>query len=167
MLLKPITKLAPCPTCKGSVFGRSDKRFCCLKCKNEHHRVARIQIKSHYEEINRKIQRNLVVVEGILGQTFSCMSIHKDALFKYGFDVSVCTSVSTTENITLYKLGDYSYSLESDGIVMVKRNNKLSLYMPVFFERWAIDFPEDLTVNNEFLSKNKSVLQSKLVRWNE
>jgi len=160
-------KHAPCPTCSGIVAGRKDKRFCTIKCKNEHHRVARAQLKSRYHEIQKRIRRNLVVLEGIMGPTASGMNIHKDALFKFGFDISTCSGFTIISNENWSRLGDYQFKEDSLGIVTVERTNKLSVYMPGFFERWEIEFPVGMKVPGHRDPINDSKKQPQFSRWDE
>jgi endogenous inhibitor of DNA gyrase (YacG/DUF329 family) len=44
-----------CPECDSNVFGRSDKRFCSINCKNNHHNAARKKNKPLTLEINRQL----------------------------------------------------------------------------------------------------------------
>lgn len=167
MNIKTYFKHEPCPTCSGLVIGRKDKRFCTIKCKNEHHRNARIQLKSRYHEIQKRIRRNLVVLEGILGPTANNMNIHKDALFKFGFDMSVCTGSKTISDEYWLELGHYQYKSDSKGIVTVKRMKKLSVFMPGFFERWEIEFPVGMKVDGNWNPVIGDSSMNYFSRWNE
>ncbi len=160
-------KHAPCPTCKGVVVGRRDKRFCCLKCKNEHHRVARSYVKSRFEFFVKGFERNLIVLDGILGPNDTKMAIHKDALFKRGFNDSLCSKIRRRNGVFWYELGNFLFRIKHDGTVLVERMTGFSEDMPVFFDRWTIDFPIEMKVNREWgghISKNR---HSKLSRWRE
>jgi len=160
-------KHAPCPTCSGLVEGRKDKRFCTVKCKNEHHRNARIQLKSRYHAIQKRIRRNFVVLEGIMGPTATGMNIHKDALFKFGFDISTCSGSKIISNENWSQLGDYQFKEDSSGIVTVERTNKLSVFMPGFFERWEIEFPVGMKVDREWNPSVDLKNQLHFSRWDE
>lgn len=167
MIAKMYFKHAPCPTCNGLVLGRSDKRFCSIKCKNEHHRIARIQLKSRFVNIQKRIRRNLAILEGILGPTAQGMNIHKDALFQYGFDMGICTNFINRSDENWLELGDYQYSLSSKGIVTVERMKKLSVFMPGFFERWGIEFPKGMKVDENWNPTSKNQKNYYFTRWNE
>jgi len=149
MLQKTAFQHAPCPTCSGVVIGRTDKRFCTVKCKNEHHKKSRVHLKTRYGEVQKRIHRNFVLLEGILGPTATGMDIHKDILFKFGFDVSICTGHKLVKEEQWYELGDYHFKIDSQGIVSVERMEKLSEIVPGFFERYEIDFPRGLEVKGE------------------
>lgn len=167
MIQKTYFKHAPCPTCSGIVTGRKDKRFCTIKCKNEHHRVARHQLKSRYHEIQKRIRRNLVVLEGILGPTADGMNIHKDALFKFGFDINTCCGSTIISDEYWLQLGDYQYKTDALGIVTVERTKKLSVFMPGFFERWEIEFPKGMKVDGKWNLSIDGKKESYFSRWNE
>lgn len=167
MKLKISFKHAPCPTCKGHITGRTDKRFCSIKCKNEHHRNARIQFKSRFHDMQKRLRRNLVVLEGILGPTAKGMNIHKDALFKFGFDIKLCTGSISKQEQNWFELGEYQYSINSNGIVTVERVQRVSSYMPGFFERWEIEFPQGMVVDENWNPMIKQPSQQYFSRWNE
>ena len=167
MIQKTYFKHAPCPTCSGIVTGRKDKRFCTIKCKNEHHRIARHQLKSRYHEIQKRIRRNLVVLEGILGPTAAGMNIHKDALFKFGFDINTCCGSKLISDEHWLQLGDYQFKTDNLGIVTVERTKKLSIFMPGFFERWEIEFPEGMCVDGNWDPFNQRNEQIYFSRWDE
>ena len=130
-----------CPCCLKLVIGRSDKIFCTIKCKNIHHNAARSQLNRQFKRTQKMIQRNLIVLEGILGTKNNQMTIHRDTLFKYGFNLDVCTSVLVHNQKITYRLGNYSYAVNSNGIVRVKRSGNSLDEFDVFFNRWAKDFP--------------------------
>ena len=167
MMLKTCFKHAPCPTCAGSVAGRKDKRFCSIKCKNEHHRNANLQLKSRYHEIQKKIKRNLVVLEGIMGPTAVGMNIHKDALFKFGFDMNTHNGSTIERDEYWSQLGDYLFKENRLGIVTVERIKKLSIFMPGFFERWEIEFPKEMKVGENWNPVNNQKNEHHFSRWDE
>ena len=166
-ILRVNFKHAPCPTCSGEVIGRSDKRYCCVKCKNEHHRIARMQVKPQVKEEKRKLIRNIVLMEGILGPENSCMAIHKDMLFQHGFDMNACSSVVVVNDRNYHQLGDYTFRIEKNGMILVKRNKALSATQPEFFARWLIDFPKGVEVKNEGDLFESDREFSEFQRWNE
>jgi hypothetical protein len=139
-------KHAPCPTCLGKVAGRRDKRFCSIKCKNEHHRIARIVLRTHFGEQEKRLKRNFLILEGALGRTGKKAMVHRNKLFRYGFDIKACTTVTLKNNKLIYELGNYKFSFLNNGIVFIQRIKSLSCFMPVFFRRWELEFPPELEV---------------------
>lgn len=131
-----------CPCCASLVIGRSDKIFCSIKCKNIHHNAARSQLNLQFKQTQKLIHRNLIVLEGILGSSHNEMTIHKDTLFHYGFNLHCCTSVTKIGKKIFYHLGNYSYSICSNGVIKVKRlKNVLVENDDLFFNRWQKEFP--------------------------
>lgn len=151
----------PCPTCGGAVYGRSDKRFCTVKCKNKHHAGARAQIRTRFSYVEKKLHRNYVILEGILGPKHNCMTVHKDDLFKHGFNFTKCTNKFKDNKRTYSELIDYQYTVSTDGMVVVRRMNPLTHSEPGFFERWEIDFPNKEPVFGDFVGE----FAKKFCRW--
>lgn len=141
-----------CPCCSGLVIGRSDKIFCSIKCKNIHHNAARSQLNAQFKQTQKIIHRNLVVLEGILGNFHNEMIIDKDTLFRYGFNLHSCTSISKTGKKIIYHLGNFIYSICSGGEVKVKCLNKFtSDHNDLFYNRWEKEFPyENSNINEMF-----------------
>lgn len=153
-----------CPCCSQLVIGRSDKVFCTIKCKNIHHNAARSQLNQQFKRSQKMIQRNLIVLEGILGPKNHQMTIHRDTLFKYGFNLNICTSVSVQNHKIVYSIGNYSYSVQSNGIVKVKRVVKSIEEYDLFFNRWEKDFPYDGEIQTNY-RLHENLIGFK--RWNK
>lgn len=135
-----------CPCCLQLVIGRSDKVFCTIKCKNIHHNAARSQLNRQYQQTEKMILRNLIVLEGILGPKSDQMTIHRDTLFRYGFSIHTCTSVTVKNQKITYRIGNYTYTIQPNGIVKVKRIVKEVEDFDLFFNRWEKDFPYDASL---------------------
>ena len=132
---------APCPSCIVEVHGRSDKRFCDVKCKNKHHADARKQFAPRFKNTTKVQKRNIIILEGVLGKTAKRMKVHKDALFKVGFDLNTCSRSYLNGTRIIREIGEYQFELLKNGIMEVIRLVEISEFMPGFFERWEIDFP--------------------------
>lgn len=131
-----------CPVCNGLVFGRSDKRYCTQACKNEHHRTAKKQTTSRLGYAHDKVRRNLILMEGVMGPRAKKMIIHRDELVKRGFDISICTNSKIHKNYLQYEICGYLYYVKRNGLVVIERTEEIGDYLPGFFERYVIDFPD-------------------------
>ena len=148
-MIKPTTHM-PCPVCQGEVKGRSDKRYCSVKCKNRHHRIAFMLNKPMVEEQNRRLLRNLTLLEGIMSAGKNAMNIHKSTLIRRGFDMGSCTGTIDEGDFTIYNCYHFSYWVTKDGIIHVVRNGEVSDYMPGFYERYEIDYPQGVRFDRRF-----------------
>ena len=140
----------PCPVCKGKVEGRTDKRYCSIKCKNKHHRIAFLLNKPMTDEQNRKLLRNLTLLEGILSNEQNAMKIHKASLIRQGFDMGSCTGVEIRGKTHIFSCYHFRYMLCEDGMLLVVRNQQISDYMPGFYERYEIDYPQGVRFDRKF-----------------
>lgn len=156
-----------CPMCSGLVFGRRDKIFCTIKCKNEHHRVAREQFSTREELSHKRIRRNAVLLEGILGPQNNAMAIHRDELIRRGFDIKSCTRSGLSKGRIIYEIYDYQYFETKDGVIIVRRKKNLTIYLPGFFERYKVEFPV-IAKGVEMIEVEYNVrLASIFSRWDE
>ncbi|MBU2019628.1 MAG: hypothetical protein KJ941_08280 [Bacteroidetes bacterium] len=133
----------PCPVCSDHVHGRTDKRYCGIQCKNQHHNHSRRMNKPMTQEVNRQQMRNLTILEGVAKEKGMLVRIHKNALTRHGFHFGIVTGVQTEGNKIVYFCYHFSYTIGKDGIVNIRRNKKLQLVLPGFYERWEIDFPDE------------------------
>jgi len=136
-------KHLPCPICYSKVTGRIDKRYCSIKCKNEHHNAARKMNKPMAYETNRKLMRNLTLLEGIMGAKGKFLHIHKAELIRRGFDPDVVTGFEIKGHAVRHICYHFSYTIDAQGVVHVRRHDKVGRVLPGFFERWEIDFPRE------------------------
>jgi len=95
------------------------------------------------------------------------MKIHRDILFKHGFDISSCTRAFQNSKDIIFEIGEYQCKLFEDGIVEVKRLLALSSWMPGFFERWLVDFPKDYVIGNGGDSAVKTISNVGFCRFEE
>lgn len=138
-----------CPTCKKNVHGRKDKVFCELKCKDIH-RELEIKQTSEIQHLNDKgVIRNCVILTGILGYKYKSVDIHRDLLFKHGFNIDKFISKRYHKGIVVYCLPSFEFMLLKNGIVRIlrlKRRNK-QLFIKEFLDRWELEFPEGVRMS--------------------
>ena len=135
-----------CPTCNSSVHGKKSKRFCSDKCKSVHHKIAKVQT-HHIQQIrNKNAIRNYVVLEGVMGVNCNYLKIHRDMLFKFGFDIHAYTGQSKKYGAKYYHIEDYTFRIHVNGIVEVWRVAKDKHYFKEFLDRWLIEFPKGIRI---------------------
>lgn len=129
-----------CPTCNGSVHGRKDKVFCSINCKNEHHKIARIVANKSEGLRNKRIKRNYTVLLGILGVSYRKVEIHRDELFKYGFDVNAFMSTVGE----CFQIFQFKFRKLKNGIIEIVRKGKPVKMYKEFIERWKKEYPDGM-----------------------
>ncbi|MBU2018387.1 MAG: hypothetical protein KJ941_01965 [Bacteroidetes bacterium] len=134
---------APCPVCNSPVHGRIDKRFCTLQCKNKHHYYSGRVNKPMTTEVNRRLIRNLTILEGIMQFNGNYMQVHQISLEKHGFNFESITGVQLDRSKIIYECYHFTYTLTKDRMVHIRRIKKSEGNVPGFYERWRIEFPED------------------------
>ena len=135
-----------CPTCNNKVHGKKSKRYCSDKCKSVHHKIAKIQTQ-HIQHIrNKNAVRNYVICEGIMSVNCNYIKIHRDMLFKFGFDIHAYTNQSKRHGITYYHIHDYTFKIHVNGIVEVWRVAKDKHYFKEFLDRWLLEFPKGIRI---------------------
>lgn len=151
-------KCTQCPTCKKPIiFGRRDKVFCTLKCKNKHHKTARQQIRTRVNFHQELLRRNLVILEGIVGPKGKTVRVHKDALIKHGFELTVSSRAAIRRNRCRYEIGGYYYTIMNSGIIEIERIGEVSEYLPGFFERWEVEFPFKTVLVGDISSEGRGI----------
>lgn len=133
-----------CSTCERKLIGRKDKVYCSIECKNEHHKIARIQTEEIQYSRNKRIKRNLVVLHGIFGLKTKSLKIHKSLLFEYGFDLDTYLELTVVANQTNYRILNYIFSVDENGVVYIFRETPEKVYFKEFLSRWLKSFAEDL-----------------------
>jgi len=98
-------------------------------------------VKTRLVELKERLRRNLVILDGVLGRNGKKVEIHRNILFKKGFDLKACTSAFRQSKKLFFEIGNYIFSYIEEGKIRIERLASLSEDMPVFFRRWEIDFP--------------------------
>ncbi len=145
-----------CPTCKGEVRGRSDKKYCSIPCKNRHHAIERWHFRTpEMKELNLQ-RKNLKIMDGLVGQDSTSAEIHKISLESLGFNLNYCKT-ETAKNCKLnypekknYKL--LNFEIEEDGsFLKITRSGMFGAvpkdeieveFRNMFYRRWLLTFPE-------------------------
>lgn len=133
-----------CPTCQGNVHGRSDKIFCGIECKNEHHKEARKY--NHGRLISHKrINRNYLVLLGIFGELYQQVQIHQDMLFKYGYDLNAF--ISRNFRLNEFSLFEFKIRKCDNGIIEITRKNDPRQLGQKFIDRWRCEFEDGFSIS--------------------
>lgn len=141
-----------CVTCQDEYHGRTDKRYCSVKCKNEHHKVARKHNEPFVDSFLTRLNRNLTVIRGLLNEAHNSLEVDKRTLVSLGFDLELITHVVRRNGEMLAYIKDYLVEEVNDLVL------RFTATVPdekddsaegeqnavIFFRRWEADYPKDL-----------------------
>ncbi|MEZ4775240.1 MAG: hypothetical protein R3D00_18795 [Bacteroidia bacterium] len=85
-----------CPHCKNAVFGRANKLFCDIDCKNQYHSALRRKVAEIVRETDKMLHRNYAILLEILGDNSSRKTISRLTLEKKNFHFSCFTGYTST-----------------------------------------------------------------------
>jgi hypothetical protein len=132
-----------CVMCDTPLFGRKDKRFCNIKCKNKYHSELRTSRKSLASRVFSQILRNHRILSSFCTANTQSYEIAEIELLKLGFDKSCVTSVERKATHTIYKLLDFSWSRNSKGIISVYLNHFEKSISPFVYKRLELFGPTE------------------------
>ncbi|MBI3239584.1 MAG: hypothetical protein HYZ43_12220, partial [Flavobacteriia bacterium] len=98
-----------CVICNKQLFGRSDKRFCDIQCKNYYHAQFRKSVKTISSETIKILAKNIVILEGIMGEEKEGCVIDQLALERLGFRFGYITNVNEKYGLIRYEVFAFSY----------------------------------------------------------
>ena len=131
-----------CVICNKQLIGRSDKRFCDIKCKNYYHSEVRKSLKTIASETIKVLAKNVIILEGIMGQEkYSCL-IDKLALERLGFRFNYVTDTCQKYGITYYSVFGFTYRFVKNKRVEIVIDRKRSTISPFIFKRWSREIAE-------------------------
>ncbi len=104
-----------CQHCEAPIKGRSDKKFCDDYCRNSYNNE-RLRVRTNtMRNIEYALRRNRKILERIWENTKG--KSHRDVLLSNGFNFMYMTHMNDKQPC----IYDFSYSLEKNGEVVVKR----------------------------------------------
>lgn len=92
-----------CRQCKKKLVGRSDKKFCTIKCKNAYHRKLNETNNTIVHQIDGILHRNYAIFKELMEeQTSSKMMIPRLILEKMGFNFNYYTGTYLNHQQKIY-----------------------------------------------------------------
>ncbi|MFN8256366.1 MAG: hypothetical protein U0W24_11785 [Bacteroidales bacterium] len=113
-----------CKICSKEIIGRSDKKFCSVRCKNYYHtnlrRVTAIAVK----QIDIVLHRNRSILLEIMGKNKVQMKIPRITLDKKKFNFKYHTHVHVnSQGKTYFYVYDFAWMEFSDDEVLIVRKS--------------------------------------------
>lgn len=113
-----------CENCTEIFVGRSDKRFCSIKCKNDYNNKIRKETKAVTTEIDCFLHRNREILALIMGSSKK-ETFDKLILIRAGFRFDFFTGIYLNkESKTYHLVYDYAWMSFSDQSILVVRKTK-------------------------------------------
>ena len=114
-----------CRICKSPLFGRSDKKYCSLKCKTEYSQRLLAATKIATGNIDTILHRNRSILLELMGKNIKQLKIHRNALDKKKFNFSYITQFHINKHgKTVHYVYDFSWMIFSDQEILIKRIRK-------------------------------------------
>lgn len=109
-----------CLKCQQVFFGRSDKRFCSVACKNAYHNAKRKNDLVH--QVDASLHRNRFTLERLFSDNQGPKVLSKEILKDQGFLFEYATQIEVTPEGELIRVVyDYSWKQISDHEILVQK----------------------------------------------
>jgi hypothetical protein len=114
-----------CRICKKSFFGRKDKQFCTIACKNEYHTKLRAVTQKATIIIDNILHRNRSILLEIMGKDANQKKIERTVLDKKKFNYKYHTHTHTNvKGKTYFYLYDFGWMEFSDQQILIVRKRR-------------------------------------------
>lgn len=130
-----------CVICNKQLIGRSDKRFCDIKCKNYYHSEVRKSTRTITSETLKILSKNVIILYGILGEEKDSCLIDKLALERLGFHFNYVTDAESKYGTIHYSV-DFTYRVVKKKRVLITIDRKRKTISPFIFKRWSREIAE-------------------------
>lgn len=113
-----------CPICGSTIIGRSDKKFCSIKCKNNYHLPSKNFKGDQIKMVNNFLFQNFKILESIFSdEKKDKLMVPRILLDKMGFHYSYCTGCYINKQKKLYRyVYHYAWMEFSDQRLMLIRS---------------------------------------------
>lgn len=116
-----------CKICSSKISGRSDKKFCSIKCKNYYHTNLRRVTCKTVQGIDKILHRNHSILLEILGKNVFQKKIHRINLDKKKFNFKYHTHYNVNiKGKTYFYVYNIAWMEFSDDEILIIRRNVLN-----------------------------------------
>lgn len=117
-----------CKQCEKEMRGRSDKKFCCIACKNEFHQSVRVTTQLYVRKIDSILHHNHHILTILMGEKRTEMSTTTLDLELMGFNFKYFTGTFLNSRNKLYHyVYDFSWMEFSKGIIKVYKKPEITI----------------------------------------
>jgi hypothetical protein len=111
-----------CKICNNQIVGRSDKKFCSLKCKNYYHVNLRKVTDSVVKDINKILHRNRSILLELTGKHKTQIKIDRIFLDQKKFNFKYHTHlIKNSKGKNFFYVYDFAWMEFSDNEILIVR----------------------------------------------
>ncbi len=134
-----------CIICETNIYGRSDKVFCGIDCKNKYHSEVRKTTKTVSAETIKLINKNWKILTNLMTDKGCQLTTKKLTLQRLGFSFDVATNVHTKFGFINLGIYNYTYYITKNDKVVVMLEKEETNITPFLFKRLLKQFPLEQT----------------------
>ena len=113
-----------CLLCKSPFQGRSDKKFCSIRCKSKYAQKLIKVTNDATRDIDKILHRNRSILLEIMGKKKMKVKVPRDILDKKKFNYSFLTHYHVNKyGKTVHFVYDFGWTIFSDQEILIHRNN--------------------------------------------
>jgi hypothetical protein len=136
-----------CCVCDKKLFGRSDKVFCDIHCKNKYHAEMRKHTKTASVETTKILNKNYAILCVLLGENCKRFKVKKLHLETHGFNFQTISGLEKTTLGQKMKIYEFSWYYSKDDNIVVLRDSEQSAISPFVYKRWENQYKKLQTKN--------------------
>lgn len=138
-----IKRKRTCIICEKALFGRSDKVFCDIKCKNKYHADLGKSQKTIAKETFKILAKNWAILASLMSATADELFVDKVELARHGFDFTTVSGVDITTKNIHFDVFEYTWCFRTNQQIQITLNKKQTSVSPFIFKRWRYRYSYD------------------------
>ncbi len=116
-----------CKICNKTIVGRTDKKYCSVKCKNYYHQNLRNVTELAVKDIDTILHRNRSILLEVLGKRIMQITVKRMVLDRKKFNFNYHTHLYVnSRGKTYYHIYDMAWMSFSEDEIMIVRRRKVN-----------------------------------------
>ncbi len=149
-----------CIVCEKAIYGRSDKVFCDIRCKNKYHTELAKSQKTIAQETFKILAKNWAILSSLMSASADELHIDKVDLIRHGFDFNTVSGVDLSAKTIRFDVFEFTWCFQASQKIVITLNKKQTHIAPFLFKRWRYrysyeDFPSVLADTSRLQSTRK------------
>jgi hypothetical protein len=144
--------LRTCVICNSQLYGRSDKVFCDIRCKNKYHAEIRKTTKTISAETLKILNKNWVILAGLMTDKCDRFVLKRITLERQGFNFDTISHIEARGFHWRYSVFEFSYYFGNNDNIVVSQDRRQQNVSPYLFKRWRHILPTIPEEHDELLN---------------